>query len=81
MTEDPARIAELICTALCSEPEILAAMNKHLSAVMRDIEDPETGCDAVWSYESQTAICAFIEASAIMVSEYVNGNIRREPPK
>lgn len=69
-------IAETICTALCSRPDVLAVINQQLSSLMTDIEDPDTDVDSVWSYEQQTLIYAFIEESANMVSQVVNGNKR-----
>lgn len=62
-------IAEILCCSLCSEPELLAAMNKHLSALlMANYEEDYLRKDDIVVIET------FLAATADMVSEIVNGN-------
>ncbi len=73
-TIDYAYIAETICTALCSHPDLLAKMNNELGKLILDIEDPDSEIEHAWSPEQREQIRAFIDGSAYMVSEVVNGN-------
>lgn len=68
--------AESICIALCSRPDLLTAINTELSSLLFEIEEEDSLIVNCWDSDERQLFAIWINATSVMVSEVVNGNIR-----